>query len=150
MMEKRRFQIQSAPNQFVKIYPIIADMVEELKLEGNDKFRFAVCISEAFTNAFYHGNHADPNKIIELIFCWDSETLSVEIGDQGQGTMKDINLNAKLESISPEETCGRGVAIINSFADNLEVIEKDGGGLKVKMSWHRQPKPDSKPSVVTS
>lgn len=149
-MEKRRFQIQSAPSQFVKLYPIIADMVEELRLEGNDKFRFAVCISEAFTNAFYHGNHADPGKSVELIFSWDNETISVEIADQGKGTLGSINLNAKLESISPEETCGRGVAIINSFADNLQVIEKDGGGLMVKMSWHRQSKPGSKPSVVTS
>lgn len=150
MTEKRRYLISSAPSQFVKLYPIIADMVEELQLEGNEKFRFAVCVSEAFTNAFYHGNHADPNKIVELVFSWDFETMSVEIADQGKGTLKDINRDANLESISPEETCGRGVAIINSFADNLEVIERDGGGLKVKMSWHRQSKPGSKPPVVTS
>ncbi len=149
MTEKRRFQVPSAPSQFVKLYPILAEIVEELELKGNEKFRFAVCVSEAFTNAFYHGNHADPGKVVELVFTWDSETISVEVADQGRGTVTDINLKMELASIPPEETSGRGVAIINSFADKVEVVERDSGGLKVKMIWHRQVKPGSKTSVLT-
>lgn len=149
MTEKRRFQVPSAANQFVKLYPIIAEIVEELELEGNEKFRFAVCVSEAFTNAFYHGNQSDPAKVVELAFTWDQETITVEIADQGRGKVNDINLDTDLSSISPQETSGRGVAIITSFADKVEVNEKDGGGLKVTMIWHRQAKPGPKTSVLT-
>lgn len=149
MTAKRHFLIASEKGEFVKIYPIIADMVEELNLEGDDKFRFAVCVSEAYTNAFYHGNQADPAKIVELKLYWDAEKYAIEISDQGSGRKSDIDLGKGLRSISPEETCGRGVAIMNNFADNLEVSERDGGGLRVKMSWHRQVKPGPKTSVVT-
>lgn len=149
MTERRRFQVPSAPSQFVKLYPIIAEIVEELKLEGNEKFRFAVCVSEAFTNAFYHGNQSDPAKIVELAFTWDQETIAVEVSDQGAGKLQDVDLDTDLSSISPQETSGRGVAIIKSFADKVEVNEKDSGGLKVTMIWHRQAKPGLNTSVLT-
>ena len=85
MTERRRFVIASAKEQFSRLYPIIAEIVEEIGLEGEEKFRFAVCVSEAFTNAFFHGNQADPGRQVEMTFAWDAETFWVEIGDQGAG-----------------------------------------------------------------
>lgn len=146
-MQRRRFQISSAKEHFVQLYPIIADIVEELGLTGDGKFRFAVCVSEAFTNAFYHGNHADPDKTVSLLFSWDQESLTVEIDDEGKGKLADIDAEKDLKNISPEETSGRGLAIINKFADNFEVIEKDGGGLRVKMSWQRRIGPGAKATI---
>ncbi len=147
MSERRRFQIHSAKEQFVQLYPIIAEIVEELGLEGNDKFRFAVCVSEAFTNAFYHGNRSNPSKVVDLLFSWDTECISVEITDEGEGRLADIDLRKEMASIPPEETSGRGVAIMHKFADNLEVTEKDGGGLRVKMSWQRRVRPITKTTI---
>lgn len=147
MSERRRFVIASAKEQFSRLYPIIAEIVEEIGLEGEEKFRFAVCVSEAFTNAFFHGNQANPDRQVELTFSWDAESFWAEIGDQGAGRLRDIDLNLAVNSIPTEETSGRGVAIITKFADKVEVAEKDGGGLLVKMIWRRQTRPLSRTSV---
>lgn len=147
MTERRRFVISSAIEQFSRLYPIIAEIVEEIGLEGEEKFRFAVCVSEAFTNAFFHGNQANPDRQVELAFSWDSGQFWAEIGDQGAGKAGDIDLDLAVNSIPVEETSGRGVAIINKFADKVEVAERAGGGLLVKMIWHRRAVPNPKTSV---
>ncbi len=138
-MQERRFTIPSDAGQFNRVYGAISEVVEALGLIGAEKFRFAICVSEAFTNAFYHGNRSDPDKSVGLNFCWDDQELRVEVEDEGRGRIVDIDLKQELQGIAAEKSDGRGVAIIRRYADKVEVEEKVGGGLRVKLYWDLSP-----------
>lgn len=147
-MAERRFTIPSDTGQFNRVYGAIGEVVEALGLIGAEKFRFAICVSEAFTNAFYHGNRSDPGKSVGLNFYWDERELRVEVEDEGRGRIVDIDLKQELQGIATEKSTGRGVAIIRRYADKIEVEEKAGGGLRVKLYWELAPLRKRAPAVT--
>jgi serine/threonine-protein kinase RsbW len=129
------FRVSSAPHSFERIYEIIDDIVSHVGLTGRDRFRFALCITEAFTNACVHGNRNDPEKKVSLSFGTEGECLIAEIEDDGAGKTADIPQSFGLEQIKSDKFSGRGVAIMNEFADKFSVAEKSNGGLKVCLEW---------------
>ncbi len=135
MTGRKCYELTSQESQYNRIYGVIAEVVELAGLAGQQKFRFAVCVSEAFTNAFYHGNHADPQKSVKLEFSWSAETLEFRISDQGQGRVEELDLETELQAIDPQKTSGRGLAIMRGYADKFEVEEKVDGGLCFKLQW---------------
>lgn len=137
------YAIHSREENFNQVYQVIAEVVEALGLTGAEKYRFAVCVSEAFTNAFYHGNHGDPGKTIQLRFRWDERGLEFAIEDEGQGRLDDVDLQLDLKDVNPEKTGGRGVAIMRGYADKIAVEEKAGGGLRFTLSWRLRPEAQS-------
>lgn len=147
-MAYRRFRLNSSQEQFSGIYAIIADIVDELQLDAEDKFRFAVCVTEAFTNACDHGNHFNPDKYVDLVFAFNEREFSLEITDQGEGKTGEIDLITEVDTIPPEKTSGRGIAIMKKFADKVQVSERDGGGLQLRLVWQRTPASANKTSAM--
>ncbi len=135
------FQINSSPEHFRKIYEVIDQIVQKTGLSGREKYRFAVCITEAFTNACVHGNRRDPRKNVRITFELHDKCLVAEIEDEGSGSLADMPQTFELEEIKSDNFSGRGVAIMNKFADNFNIIEKNGKGLKVRMEWDLSKQP---------
>lgn len=94
----------------------------------------SVAVSEAFTNAVIHGNGADPAKIAVLRLEVNDQQIIADIIDQGKGGLKQV------ESRKPSRELdegGRGVDLIQHYADSCRFEETEDGGLKVTISFRR-------------
>jgi len=120
-------------DHFGRCYAAVSEMARRLRFDPEEEFRFAVCVSEAYTNAFIHGNKSNPSKSINVVFAWDEETVRVDVEDQGEAKPEALHLDDSRPDIDCEKSGGRGVGIMKLFADRMEVEERQEGGLRVSI-----------------
>jgi serine/threonine-protein kinase RsbW len=130
-----RLTIYPEKDHFGRCYAVASEVARRLGFDPEEEFRFAVCVSEAYTNAFIHGNKANPSKSINLVFSWDEEIVRVDVEDQGEAKPETINLDKSRPDIDWEKNGGRGVGIMKLFADRIIVEERKEGGLRVSISF---------------
>jgi serine/threonine-protein kinase RsbW len=130
-----RLTIYPEKDHFGRCYAVASEVARRLGFEPEEEFRFAVCVSEAYTNAFVHGNKSDPSKSINVVFSWDEEIVRVDVEDQGETKAEAIRLDESRPDIGFEKNGGRGVGIMKLFADRIEVKERQEGGLRVSISF---------------
>ena len=118
-----------------RCYAATAEIAERLGMNPEDKFRFAICVSEAYTNACIHGNKSNPTKSVNVIFTWDADSVRVDVEDQGEGSASALQIEESRPDIDAEKSSGRGVGIMKQFADRLEVEERQEGGLRVSITF---------------
>ena len=95
----------------------------------------SLAISEVFTNAVVHGNGGDPSKTVSLELLINESRISADITDQGEGGVHQID--ARQPSAETDEG-GRGIDLINHFADACSFSDLEGGGLKVSLEFDRK------------
>jgi serine/threonine-protein kinase RsbW len=120
---------------FGRCFAATAEMAERLEMNPEDKLRFTICVSEAYTNACIHGNKSNPAKSVNVIFTWDADSVRVDIEDQGEGSVAALQIEGSRPDIDAEKSSGRGVGIMKQFADRLEVVERQEGGLRVSITF---------------
>ena len=96
-------------------------------VEPAPRQRFAVVVSEAFSNALIHGNELNPDKKITLSLSLNHRWLRADIEDEGQGGLARIHRKSQ-PTMSSES--GRGVDLIRHYAQ-AEFTETARGGLRV-------------------
>jgi len=95
-----------------------------------------VAITEAVTNAIYHGNKSDPAKKVHIQYQIKDNNLSFVVADEGPG-FDYYNLPDPTAPENLEKECGRGIFLMKHltdqliFADNGRVVE-----LNFKISPH--------------
>jgi serine/threonine-protein kinase RsbW len=93
-----------------------------------------MAVREAAVNAVLHGNAYDPEKKIELEFERTTRDLVITIRDQGRG----MDLARIPDPLAPEnllKTSGRGIFLIRSFMDDVE-IHPSSTGTEIKLIKH--------------
>ena len=96
--------------------------------------QIAMAVREAAVNAVLHGNAYDPDKKVELEFERTQAALVIVIRDQGKG----MDLSKIPDPLAPEnllKTSGRGIFLIRSFMDEVE-IHPSHTGTEVKLVKH--------------
>jgi serine/threonine-protein kinase RsbW len=95
-----------------------------------------VAIREAVINAIRHGNQNDPGKHVFVEFetaaLRSSPELVVRVRDQGQGFEPD----AVADPLAPEnllKSNGRGIFLMRSLMDDLQLHRATEGGMEVRM-----------------
>ncbi len=89
-------------------------------------------VSESAINAIEHGNGLDPTKDVFLQISSDGLMIEVIVEDQGKGfQLSDIPDPTDLENLL--KPGGRGILIIRSFMDEVEVTTREGGGSRLRM-----------------
>ncbi|MGK0176258.1 MAG: serine phosphatase RsbU (regulator of sigma subunit)/anti-sigma regulatory factor (Ser/Thr protein kinase) [Lentimonas sp.] len=104
-----------------QIAPVCASFIEfliSLGIHDTEKEGWKLTFTEAVNNAIKHGSNSDPEKIVTIRW-WSTQTsVWVETEDQGKGPD-----HSKTEAPSlpedPLSESGRGLFIINNFAENL-------------------------------
>lgn len=107
------------------------------ELEGAPARALSLAVSEAFTNAVVHGNGMDPNKLVYLKLDINESRIRADILDEGQGGVRQI------ESRQPSgelDEGGRGIDLINVYADTFRFTELEAGGLQVTIEFKRDKK----------
>ena len=91
-------------------------------------------ISEAVTNSVVHG-YAEYSGTIEISATLESRTIHIEVLDEGVGIEDIPRAREPFFTTRPQdERSGMGFTVMESFMDSLEVLKRDGRGLRVRMS----------------
>lgn len=99
--------------------------------EEDEVTRIAMAVREATVNAVLHGNAYDEAKKVTIAFEKTPQSLVIVITDQGKG----IDLKSIPDPLAPEnllKTSGRGIFIIRSFMDEVQ-INPSQAGTEIKM-----------------
>jgi stage II sporulation protein AB (anti-sigma F factor) len=111
---------------------LIASIGAQLDLSLNDIEELKVAVSEAVSNAIIHGYRNNPNELVYLDIDVDSETLRIEVRDEGCG-ISDIEQAMQPAYSTDPERMGLGFVFMQSFMDDLQVESTVDKGTIVTM-----------------
>src|SRR2546428_4728557 len=124
--------IPSRLEEMQAVHQLIGKAVKEYKLSDELAHWIELTISESMINAIQHGNKSDPAKEATLKISSIGDAIEIIVEDQGGGF--------KLDTIAdPTDTAnllkpsGRGILIIRSFMDEVDLSEREGGGCRLRM-----------------
>ncbi len=100
----------------------------------------SVAVRESVTNAICHGNAGDVGKRVHIEFTYlgADAGLAIRVRDEGCG----FDPDALPDPLSPENLLkpnGRGIFLIRSFMDELELRRSPEGGMELVMVKRPQP-----------
>jgi serine/threonine-protein kinase RsbW len=111
---------------------LVTESAREYGLSEDLAYWMELTICESMINAIRHGNQCDPSKKARLKISLVGHQIEVIVEDQGNG----FNLS---ELADPTETknllkpSGRGILIIRSFMDEVDISPAEGGGNRLRM-----------------
>ena len=113
---------------------LILGEVEQCGFGENCAFAIKLALEEAGTNAFRHGNAADPGKHIVIRYRVTARVIEIEVEDEGPGfdpgRIPDPTLPENID-----RPHGRGIMLMRAY---LDVVEYSKGGCSVRMVMHRK------------
>ena len=114
-------------------------------LDDDDRHWVGVAVRESVINAIKHGNRNDAAKHVFV----DLEThsngqpeLFIRVRDEGEGFEPEEVANP----LAPEnllKSSGRGIFLIRSFMENVQLRRAPEGGMEIRMSKRAQPDPST-------
>jgi serine/threonine-protein kinase RsbW len=111
---------------------LVTEATREYGLTEDFAYWMELTICESMINAIRHGNQCDPSKKARLKISLVGPQIEVIVEDQGHG----FNLS---DLADPTETknllkpSGRGILIIRSFMDEVDISQAEGGGNRLRM-----------------
>ena len=109
-------------------------MATEAGFDEEDVMKISMAVREAAVNAVMHGNAYNPGKKVTLAFELNARDLVIVVRDQGPG----LDASKIPDPLAPEnlmKTSGRGIFLIRSFMDVVE-IHPSQSGTELKMIKH--------------
>ena len=100
--------------------------------DDEDQAQIGMAVRECMVNAVVHGNRYSGKKKVHLEIERSSETLTVTIGDEGEG----FELTSVPDPLAPENLMrqsGRGILLIRAFMDDFHLQRRAGGGTEVRL-----------------
>ena len=105
---------------------------EALGFDEDDLHRVGIALRECMVNAVVHGNRYNARKKVYLKVIRTSESLTVVIGDEGDG----FDPTAVPDPLAGENLLrgsGRGVMLMQAFMDEFQISKRSPQGTEVKM-----------------
>lgn len=85
--------------------------------------KILVSAMEAVNNAILHGNHSNPEKIVDIEIAYKKNELKIKVTDEGPGfrpeTVPDPTTPENIEALN-----GRGIYLMSHLADKIQYSEK--------------------------
>ena len=116
---------------------VVSDYVGRLAGLDDDSLHWvSVAVRESVVNAIKHGNQHDIAKRVAVEFtqvpAQDPQELVIRVEDEGEGFDPESIANP----LAPEnllKSSGRGIFLIRSFMDDVEVKRRATRGMEVRM-----------------
>ena len=112
----RQAWLPAAPEGAPLARALVRDAASELELDGDLTYELCLATTEAFANAVQHGAPCEQGGILVRIQSTDG-TICVEVCDCGACFPRNAAMTGK-----PDGEGGRGILIIQSLMDSLEVL----------------------------
>ena len=124
--------IPSRLEEMEAVHKLIAAAVREYELTDELAHWIELTISESMINAIQHGNKADPAKKATLKISSTGDTIEIIVEDQGTGFKLD-KIADPTDIANLLKPSGRGILIIRSFMDEVDLTQREGGGCRLRM-----------------
>lgn len=112
---------------------IVKRVAEASGFEEDDVHKIGMAVREGVINAYNYGNQHDRHKKIHIIVELEPERMVVHVLDEGKG----FELAEVPDPLAEENllrTSGRGIFLMRSFMDDLQVQRGPEGGAELIMS----------------
>jgi anti-sigma regulatory factor (Ser/Thr protein kinase) len=117
-------ELNSQPESLSAVEKIVEELKTKYNINEDAYGNMLVAVTEAMSNAIYHGNRLDPKKKIVLTYQHNDGNLSFTITDQGPG-FDYYNLPDPTAPENLEKECGRGIFLMKHLSD--QVIFSENG-----------------------
>jgi len=97
-----------------------------------DLLKIGMAVRESVVNAVVHGNRYNANKKVRFSVAKNSERFTIRIADEGEGFDYEEVPNP-LEEENLLRGSGRGIFLIRSFMDELQINRLEPGGMEFVM-----------------
>jgi serine/threonine-protein kinase RsbW len=124
--------IPSRLEEMHAVHDLIGAAIKEYDLNDELAHWIELTISESMINAIQHGNKADPAKEATLKISSVGDTIEIIVEDEGCGFKLD-NIADPTDTANLLKPSGRGILIIRSFMDEVDLSEREGGGCRLRM-----------------
>jgi serine/threonine-protein kinase RsbW len=127
----------SSAFEMLDFVQIVGDhVIRDVGLDEDSQHWVSVSIRECVINAIKHGNRNDANKHVFVEFATASlgswSELTIRVRDQGEG----FDPEEIADPLAPENLLkgsGRGIFLIRSFMDDVELRRIPEGGMEIRM-----------------
>jgi serine/threonine-protein kinase RsbW len=124
--------IPSRLEEMGAVHALVEMAVKEFKLDEELAHWIELTVSESVINAIQHGNESDPAKEARLKISSDGVAIEVIVEDQGKGfNFDDVADPTDVKNLL--KPSGRGILIIRSFMDEVDLSPCEGGGCRLRM-----------------
>jgi serine/threonine-protein kinase RsbW len=124
--------IPSRLEEMEAVHELIGQAVKEYRLNDELAHWIELTISESMINAIQHGNKSDPAKQATLKISSTGEAIEIIVEDQGCGFKLDM-IADPTDTANLLKPSGRGILIIRSFMDEVDLSQREGGGCRLRM-----------------
>jgi serine/threonine-protein kinase RsbW len=124
--------IPSRLEEMQAVHELIGQAVKEYELNDELAHWIELTISESMINAIQHGNKADPGKEATLKISSTGDAIEIIVEDEGCGFKLD-KVADPTDVANLLKPSGRGILIIRSFMDEVDLTQREGGGCRLRM-----------------
>lgn len=123
MNYKKKLVLKSTYDDLNKLEGFLNDLQTDLKFDDEFYARLMLTVSEAATNGVVHGNELDSSKKVTISADYDGDKLTIITQDEGAG-FEPEEVPDPLAEENLLKTSGRGVFLMEEYADNAEYQDK--------------------------
>ena len=117
-MKKNTLKIKTLPANIHNLEKFVEDICDEYNINNTYFGNILVTLTEAYENAFYHGNKSNPEKNIVISFSSKPKGLMFEVSDEGNGFDYNSIPDATDVEGNPDRK-GTGIFLIKTLADEV-------------------------------
>ena len=114
---------------------IALGLAKQAGFDEEDLTKIGMAVRESMVNAVVHGNRYNANKKVRFSVSKNTEKLTIRIADEGEGFDFE-NLPDPLASENLFRSSGRGIFLIRSFMDDVQIRRHEHGGMEVILVKH--------------
>ena len=114
---------------------IAMGVAQNAGFDEDDLTRIGMAVRESMVNAVVHGNRYNANKKVRFSIRKNADRLTVKIADEGEG----FDYENLPDPLAPENlfrSSGRGIFLIRSFMDEVQIRRLEPGGIEVTLVKH--------------
>ena len=109
---------------------IAVGVAKRAGFDEDDLLKIGMAVRESVVNAVVHGNRYNANKKVRFSVVKNSERFTIRVADEGEG----FDYEHLPDPLAPDNllrSSGRGIFLIRSFMDELEIRRLEPGGTEL-------------------
>ena len=128
-----RYVLHNTREEIERAETDLLQAIADFDYDRAGQFAVRMALEEALSNAFKHGNKSNHAKVVRLEYEINSNSVTIDIEDQGEGFDPDcVPDPTDLENV--EIPCGRGLKLMKAFMTDVQIIPP---GNRVRMQYVR-------------
>jgi serine/threonine-protein kinase RsbW len=129
---KNQIEIPSTLDYLPRVDRFVEGKLKKLGIKKDLIYDIAISVSEVVTNAVVHGNKGDLSKKVKISLKADTSQVEVSVEDEGTGFDRE-GVCSPIEKNNLLKEAGRGLHIVESLMDKVDILCEPKGGTLVKI-----------------